>query len=108
MARAQSDGAGQLRLAVGVEPDVGTGSAKRGRWKRTGVTSPSSAGTRGNEERMSSMAQVKVSVIYYSSTGTVHAMAQRLAEAAEKEGADVRLRQVRELAPEEAIASNAA
>ncbi|GGO13644.1 NAD(P)H:quinone oxidoreductase [Micromonospora parathelypteridis] len=50
----------------------------------------------------------KLSVIYYSSTGTVHAMAKRLAEAGEKAGAEVRLRQVPELAPEEAIASNAA
>jgi NAD(P)H dehydrogenase (quinone) len=47
-------------------------------------------------------------VIYYSSTGTVHAMAERLAEAGEKAGAEVRLRQVDELAPPEAIASNAA
>ncbi|MFG1867272.1 NAD(P)H:quinone oxidoreductase [Micromonospora arborensis] len=50
----------------------------------------------------------KLSVIYYSSTGTVHAMAKRLAEAGEKAGAEVRLRQVPELAPQEAIASNAA
>jgi len=54
------------------------------------------------------MAQVKVAVIYYSATGTIHAMAERAVEAAQKEGADVRLRQVPELAPEEAIASNAA
>jgi NAD(P)H dehydrogenase (quinone) len=51
---------------------------------------------------------VKLAVIYYSATGTVHAMAQRLAEAGEKAGAQVRLRQVGELAPPEAIASNAA
>ncbi|GGK46932.1 NAD(P)H:quinone oxidoreductase type IV [Planomonospora parontospora subsp. parontospora] len=54
------------------------------------------------------MTDVRVSVIYYSSTGTVHAMARRLASAAEEAGARVRLRQVPELAPEEAIASNAA
>ncbi|MBG0816304.1 NAD(P)H:quinone oxidoreductase [Planomonospora sp. ID82291] len=54
------------------------------------------------------MTDVRVSVIYYSSTGTVHAMAKRLASAAETAGAQVRLRQVPELAPEEAIASNAA
>lgn len=53
------------------------------------------------------MADVKLSVIYYSSTGTVHKMAQRLQEAGEKAGAEVRLRQVQELAPAEAIASNA-
>ena len=54
------------------------------------------------------MADVKLSIIYYSSTGTLHGMAERLTEAAQKAGADVRLRQVAELAPPEAIASNAA
>ncbi|GIE94247.1 NAD(P)H:quinone oxidoreductase [Paractinoplanes rishiriensis] len=53
------------------------------------------------------MAQVKLAVIYYSSTGTVHGMAGRLAQAGEKAGAEVRLRQVAELAPPEAIAANA-
>jgi NAD(P)H dehydrogenase (quinone) len=47
-----------------------------------------------------------VAVIYYSSTGTVFELAKRAATAAEKAGADVRLRKVRELAPAEAIASN--
>ena len=50
----------------------------------------------------------KLAIIYYSSTGTIHGMAERLAAAGEKAGADVRLRQVAELAPAEAIASNAA
>ena len=54
------------------------------------------------------MAQVNLAVVYYSSTGTIHGMAERLAEAGEKAGAEVRLRQVAELAPAEAIASNAA
>ena len=54
------------------------------------------------------MANVKLSIIYYSSTGTIHAMAKRLQAAGEKVGAEVRLRQVPELAPQEAIASNAA
>jgi NAD(P)H dehydrogenase (quinone) len=54
------------------------------------------------------MANTKLAIIYYSSTGTLHAMAERLQEAGEKAGAEVRLRQVAELAPEEAIASNAA
>ena len=54
------------------------------------------------------MNQVKLAVIYYSATGTVHRMAERLAQAGEKAGAEVRLRQVAELAPQEAIASNAA
>lgn len=47
-----------------------------------------------------------VAVIYYSSTGRVHRLAVAAAEAAEKAGAEVRLRQVAELAPEEAIAAN--
>ena len=54
------------------------------------------------------MANVNLAIIYYSSTGTVHAMAERLQQAGEKAGAEVRLRQVGELAPAEAIASNAA
>jgi NAD(P)H dehydrogenase (quinone) len=48
---------------------------------------------------------VKVSVIYYSSTGTTHEMAERLGQAAEKAGAEVRVRHVAELAPEEVVAS---
>jgi NAD(P)H dehydrogenase (quinone) len=48
---------------------------------------------------------VNVSVIYYSSTGTTHAMAERLSQTAEKAGAEVRLRRVHELAPQEVIES---
>ncbi|MDP3893870.1 NAD(P)H:quinone oxidoreductase [Nocardioides sp.] len=47
-----------------------------------------------------------LAIIYYSSTGTVDSMARRCAAAGEKHGADVRLRQVEELAPPEAIESN--
>ncbi|HCB07356.1 MAG TPA: NAD(P)H:quinone oxidoreductase [Nocardioides sp.] len=46
----------------------------------------------------------KLAIVYYSSTGATHAMAERAAETAEKAGADVRLRHVEETAPEEAIA----
>ncbi|MGH3371112.1 MAG: NAD(P)H:quinone oxidoreductase [Nocardioidaceae bacterium] len=48
---------------------------------------------------------VNVSVIYYSSTGTTHAMAERLSQSAEKAGAEVRLRRVAELAPDEVVSS---
>ena len=48
----------------------------------------------------------KIAVIYYSSTGNVHQLASALAEGAEGAGAEVRLRRVAELAPEEAIDSN--
>ncbi|MFI9173095.1 NAD(P)H:quinone oxidoreductase [Streptomyces lincolnensis] len=47
-----------------------------------------------------------VAVIYYSSTGQVHQLAVAAAEAAEKAGAEVRLRQVAELAPQQAIDAN--
>jgi NAD(P)H dehydrogenase (quinone) len=47
----------------------------------------------------------KLSIIYYSSTGTVDAMARRAAQTAEKAGAEVRLRHVAETAPDEAIQS---
>jgi NAD(P)H dehydrogenase (quinone) len=46
---------------------------------------------------------VNVSVIYYSATGTTQAMAERLSQSAEKAGAEVRLRHVAELAPDEVI-----
>jgi NAD(P)H dehydrogenase (quinone) len=52
------------------------------------------------------MSDVKVSVIYYSATSSVYTLAQQAVEAAEKAGAEVRLRKVRELAPKEAIESN--
>ncbi|MCI4061514.1 NAD(P)H:quinone oxidoreductase [Micromonospora sp. R77] len=50
--------------------------------------------------------QTKVAVIYYSATGITYQMAQAVCEAAGEAGAEVRLRKVRELAPEEAIRSN--
>lgn len=50
----------------------------------------------------------KVAVIYYSSTGNVHALAEALAEGAWDAGAEVRLRRVAELAPPQAIDSNPA
>ncbi|MER5201352.1 NAD(P)H:quinone oxidoreductase [Streptomyces sp. NPDC002755] len=54
------------------------------------------------------MAPVNVSVIYYSSTGNVHTLAKAAAEGAEKAGATVRLRKVRELAPPQAVDANPA
>ncbi len=44
-----------------------------------------------------------VAVIYYSSTGHIHRLAEAVADGAREAGADVRLRRVRELAPEEVI-----
>lgn len=48
----------------------------------------------------------RIAVIHYSATGNVHRLATAIAEGAADEGAEVRLRKVRELAPEEVIASN--
>lgn len=46
---------------------------------------------------------VRVAVIYYSATGNIHALAEAVAEGAQKEGAEVVLRRVPELAPDTAI-----
>jgi len=49
---------------------------------------------------------VKLAVIYYSATGTTYQLARGIEEGAKEAGAEVRLRKVHELAPEEAVASN--
>ncbi len=51
---------------------------------------------------------VKLSVIYYSSTGTITEIADSLVSEAENAGAEVRLRRTAELAPDEAIDANPA
>ena len=54
------------------------------------------------------MSNVRLAIIYYSTYGTNHAMADVAAEAARAAGADVRLRKVRETAPEEVVLGTAA
>lgn len=49
---------------------------------------------------------VKVAIIYYSATGNLHTMAERLEKAASNLGLEVRRRHVAEIAPEAAIRSN--
>lgn len=49
---------------------------------------------------------VKTAVIYYSATGGTHKLAEAVAEGAREAGSEVRLLKVKELAPEQAIASN--
>jgi NAD(P)H dehydrogenase (quinone) len=46
---------------------------------------------------------VRLSIIYYSATGTVAELAKTMADEAEKAGAEVRLRKVVEFAPDAAI-----
>jgi NAD(P)H dehydrogenase (quinone) len=48
----------------------------------------------------------RVLVTYYSSTGSVHRLAEAVEAGAQSAGAEVRLRRVAELAPPEAIAAN--
>ncbi|MGM0837862.1 MAG: NAD(P)H:quinone oxidoreductase [Bacillota bacterium] len=51
---------------------------------------------------------VKLAIIYYSSTGTNYKLAKTAEEAAKETGAEVKLVKVPELAPEEAINGNSA
>jgi NAD(P)H dehydrogenase (quinone) len=48
----------------------------------------------------------RVAVIYYSATGNVHALASAVADGAKAAGAEVRLRQVEEIASEQLISQN--
>jgi NAD(P)H dehydrogenase (quinone) len=48
----------------------------------------------------------EITVVYYSATGNVAALARALAEGAESAGAAVRVRRVAETAPSEAVAQN--
>jgi NAD(P)H dehydrogenase (quinone) len=50
----------------------------------------------------------RIAVIYYSAGGHVHQLARALADGAAAEGAELRFRRVRELAPPDAIAANPA
>lgn len=49
------------------------------------------------------MASVKLAIVFYSTYGTNHEMAEVAAEAARAAGAEVRLRRVRETAPREVV-----
>ncbi|WP_333779816.1 flavodoxin domain-containing protein, partial [Streptomyces rochei] len=49
------------------------------------------------------MEPVNVAVIYYSTSGNVHALARAVVEGARKAGAHVRLRKVAETAPAEVV-----
>ncbi|HLR52585.1 MAG TPA: NAD(P)H:quinone oxidoreductase [Candidatus Avamphibacillus sp.] len=54
------------------------------------------------------MSNVKLAIVYYSSTGTNYKLAKWAEETAKAEGAEVRLVRAGELAPKAAIASNPA
>lgn len=54
------------------------------------------------------MEKVKLAVIFYSMTGTNYQLSQWAAEAGKEAGAEVRLRRVQELAPQQAIDGNPA
>lgn len=52
------------------------------------------------------MEKIKLAVIYYSSTGTNHQLAQWAADAGKQAGAEVKLLKAKELAPESEIEKN--
>lgn len=54
------------------------------------------------------MANVKLAIIYYSSTGTNYQLAQWAAEGAKQAGAEVKVLKIKEIAPEAAINANPA
>jgi NAD(P)H dehydrogenase (quinone) len=54
------------------------------------------------------MSEVRLSVIYYSTYGTNHAMAEAATDAARGAGAEVRLRKAAETAPREVVAGQEA
>ncbi|WP_078427110.1 NAD(P)H:quinone oxidoreductase [Alkalihalobacterium alkalinitrilicum] len=54
------------------------------------------------------MSNINLAIIYYSSTGTNYQLAKWAEEAAQENGANVKLLKVPELAPQEAIESNPA
>jgi len=66
-------------------------------------------GNRKSEKKETeTMSKLNVAVIYYSSTGTNHQLANWAGESAKEAGAEVKVLKVPELAPEEAIAGNPA
>ena len=54
------------------------------------------------------MSNVRLAIVYSSTYGTNHAMAEIAADAAQAAGAEVRLRKVRETAPQEVVSGQAA
>lgn len=54
------------------------------------------------------MSNIKLAIVYYSSTGTNYKLAQMAETAAKAAGAEVKVLKVQELAPESVIASNPA
>ena len=54
------------------------------------------------------MSTVRLAIVYYSTYGTNHAMAEAAAEAAREAGAEVRLLKVRETAPPDVVAAQEA
>jgi NAD(P)H dehydrogenase (quinone) len=60
------------------------------------------------DERSRRHQMANVAVIYYSSTGTNHAMAQAVGEGAKTAGAELRIRLIAENAPKQAIDGNPA
>jgi NAD(P)H dehydrogenase (quinone) len=63
---------------------------------------------KSSKKETQSMSNVKLAIVYYSSTGTNYKLAQWAAEGAKQAGAEVKVVKVPELAPQSAIDSNPA
>lgn len=96
----------RLSLTTIAHPDPGTADPTAKTTAAPAVEPTTAPAVETIEQREELPMSPKIAVIYYSSTGTVHELAESVAEGARKEGADVRLLRVSELAPEEAIAAN--
>jgi NAD(P)H dehydrogenase (quinone) len=70
------------------------------------MTPPASNAPSSEGRAVARLAPPRVSVIYYSATGNVHKLAHALADGAEADGAEVRVRHVEELASELLISHN--
>ena len=82
-----------------------------GRWRsRSSSLAPRRTRSRSDSERrwLGPERAARILVAYYSATGHVHALAKAVAEGAAAAGAEVRLRPVEELAPEQVISRNQA
>lgn len=106
--------AGTLSLAlsgmgVAQQRPVDSPAAPRGETEPTREVAPSPAVAADPQPSAPALPNApRIAVIYYSSTGNTHKMAEAVAEGARKVGAEVRLLKVEELAPAAAINQNPA
>jgi NAD(P)H dehydrogenase (quinone) len=84
--------------SVGQHMDERAPGRRSGNWELVG-SHPAAGSWHGR-------AVTRIAVVYYSATGNVHRLAHALADGARDDGAEVRLRQVEEIFPEQLISQN--